>query len=178
MNRYTLPSIKLLMFSFFFILLSNNTYSQDQEYFTISLEILTDLSDDTIQTNNTNESSKKKVSSRYFRESADDKLTPKGSQLEEAIPSYFRHHKQLPDDFSGFVIELLQTDEKVERNYPLFERFGNIKVQQLDNGKYSYCIIVDFKSPNRVKIFTKEVILPNVPDAQALRYRKGKRKKM
>jgi len=178
MMFYTLPSIKLLLLSFFFVFLSSIAYSQDQEYFTITLEMLTDLDSSLPSDSKSKNSSKKNVSSRYFRESADDKLTPKGSKLEEAIPSYFRHHKQLPGNFSGYVIELLQTDEKVERNYPLFERFGNINVQQLDNGKYSYCIIVDFKSPNRVKIFAKEVILPNVPDAQALRYRKGKRKKM
>ena len=113
----------------------------------------------------------------YFTESAEIELTPKGD-IEEEIPSYYRHHKSLDNDFTGSVIELLLSDVKLERNYPLFERFGSIHVKQLENGKYSYCIIANFKKSKSLKIFVNEVIIPHAPTAKAVKYKRGKRKKM
>lgn len=180
MERYTLTTKNLFLTSIFLLLLSTSTLSaQETEYFTISLDLLTDLPS---STSHPTEKSKPLVSEkteRFFTMSADeDEFTPKGSiEAVEEIPSYFRHHKQLPEKFSGYVIELLQSDVKLNRDYPLFNRFGNVHVKQLANGKYSYCIIADFNRFKSVKIFAEKVILPVAPDAQALIYKKGKRKK-
>ena len=137
--------------------------------------MLTDLNSTSIQPQ-TEELSVEETST-FFTASADEEFTSKGDVLEE-IPSYYRKHKLLDKDFSGYVIELLQSDVKLKRNYPLFKRFGNIRIEQLENGKYSYCIIANFKKSNSLKIFVNEVIIPRAPEAKAWKYKKGKRKKM
>jgi len=176
MKHYTRQVKRLLLQSTLFIFLSSTSiFAQDQGYFTISLDLLTDQSSSSLQPPSTTI----KETSRFFTASAEEEpviLTPKG--VSEGIPSYYRHHKQLPEDFSGFVIELLQSETKLERNYPLFERYGNVHVKQLEDGKFSYCIITNFKKSNSVKIFAEKIILPHAPQAQALRYKRGKRKKM
>lgn len=167
---------RLIKTSTFVFLLSTITlFAQDEGFFIISVEMLTDLNSISTPTKINNNTPKEVP--LFFTESADVKLTPKGD-TEEEIPSYFRHHKSLDNSFSGYVIELLQSDVKLKRNFPLFERFGSVYVQQLENGKYSYCIIANFSKPTNLKIFVNEVIIPHAPEAIALKFKKGKRKKM
>ena len=167
--------IKVITFLSF--LSATSVFAQDEGFFTISIEMLTDLNSISNQTKI--KSDTKESVSVFYTESADVILTPKGFEgKQEEIPSYFRHHKSLESDFTGFVIELLESDVKLERNFPLFERFGNIHVQQLENGKYSYFIKTNFKKSSSIKIFVNEVIIPRVPEAKALKYKNGKRKKM
>lgn len=175
MDRY--KSIRRLIktSTFLFILSATSVFAQDEGFFTISLEMLTDLNSISNQTKVGTDL--KEEAPVFYTESADEELTPKGVEVEK-IPSYYRHHKSLDNDFTGFVIELLESDAKLERNFPLFERFGNIHVKQLENGKYSYCIIANFKKPDSLKIFVNEVIIPHAPEAKVLKYKGGKCKKM
>lgn len=176
MERYTSNQAKLLLSTILCFLSCTFISAQEENYFTISLDLLTDLS----STSNPNQYSSDNVSKEiFFTVSAlDDDLTSKGVDNEEGVPSYFRQHKIMPVNFSGFVIELLQSEEKLERNYPLFKRFGNVHVQQLENGKFSYCIIANFNKAKSLKIFVEDIIVPLAPEAQAFKYKKGKRKKM
>lgn len=180
MNHYTSKHQRLTAVSILLLLLSSISLTAQvhvQEYFTISLDLVTDLAAISPTSSSNSSKTEEQPTPRFFTASADVELTQKGSEPEE-IPSYFRQHKDFPTKFSGYVIELLQSENKLARNYPLFERYGNIHVQQLPDGKYSYCIIADFKKLNRVKIFAKEVIQPQVPDASIWSYRRGKRKRM
>lgn len=178
MDRYMSIRRLVTIGTFLFLLSTNSVFAQDEGYFTISFEMLTDLN--SISNPITTEvETKEEETPLFFTESADIELTPKGSfEEEEEIPSYYRHHKLLDSNFTGYVIELLQSDVKLERNYPLFERFGNVYIKELDNGKYSYCIIANFKKSSSLKIFVNEVIIPRAPEARALKYKKGKCKKM
>lgn len=175
MDRYKSTRRLIKTSTFLFFLSATTVFAQDEGFFTISLEMLTDLNSISNQiTLDTNTPQDVPV---YYTESADVKLMPKGD-IEEEIPSYFRHHKSLDNSFSGYVIELLQSDEKLKRNFPLFERFGSVYMQQLESGKYSYCILANFNNSKSLKIFVNEVIIPHAPEAQALKYKRGKRKKM
>ena len=175
MDRYKSTRRLIKTSTFLFFLSATTAFTQDEGFFTISVEMLTDLN--SISNSAKLDTNTPKVIPVYFTESADVKLTPKGDN-EEEIPSYYRHHKSLDNSFSGYVIELLQSDKKLKRNFPLFEHFGSVYMQQLENGKYSYCIIANFSKPKSLKIFVNEVIIPHAPEAKALKYKRGKRKKM
>ena len=94
----------------------------------------------------------------------------------EAVPDFYRHQKRLPAFYSGYTIELIQSERPLKRSYPLFKFFGNVYFDKLSEGGYSYFIKVDFSSKKAVKKFLKDVILHNAPDAKVVTYRKGKRK--
>lgn len=142
--------------------------AQDKDYIAISLSLITDKQPDT----------PKQGESKEHLVALEDSaiLSPKGTN--ENIPTYFRSHQELPQKFSGYAIELVRSQTPLAINYNLFERFGSVNVHQLENGEYSYCIILtNFQYHERVKKFAKEVVLPYVPDAQIYKYRNGKRKK-
>ena len=111
-----------------------------------------------------------------------DILTSKGkksqvlSNLEEAVPHRYSHHKKLSASFSGHMIELIQSDVPLSRTYPLFNHFGNIYYSKMRDGKYSYTIAVKFATRKEMRKFLNNVVKPNAPDARLIFYRTGKRK--
>jgi hypothetical protein len=91
------------------------------------------------------------------------------------IAHYYRHHRKLPTFFDGFAVELTTSDLPLRRDYPLFEQFGNVLVDQLDEGGFSY-LITGFRSEKAAKTILKEMIQHRAPEATVVHYNKGKRK--
>jgi len=108
-----------------------------------------------------------------FNESADESA----EIIEEEIPYYYRQHKKLATFFSGYVIELTTSDLPLRRDYPLFEKFGNVFVCPLKDGGFSY-VIKGFKSDKSAKSFLKNIVIHNAPEAKVFQYNKGVRKKV
>ena len=111
-----------------------------------------------------------------------DTLTPKGKKTQalhsrkEAVPHRYGHHKKLSASFTGHLIELIQSDSPLSRNYPLFDHFGNVFYSKLRNGKYAYTIEVKFATRKEMRKFLNNVVKPNAPDAKLIYYKIGKRK--
>ncbi len=94
----------------------------------------------------------------------------------EEIPDYYRHHKKLSSNYEGYAIELTTSDLPLKRNYFLFNQFGNVNYDKLNEGGYSYCILANFSSKKSVEHFLETIILPKAPEARLIEYKKGKRK--
>ncbi len=90
--------------------------------------------------------------------------------------SYYRHHKQLAATFSGYVIELTTSERPLKRSHELFGQFGKVHYDQLEDGTYSYCIVVDFREKKAAKHFLEQVVRPKAADARIIQYKKGIRK--
>lgn len=91
------------------------------------------------------------------------------------VPPYYRHHKSLPEDYSGFTIELIASAQPLRRDFTLFKQFGNVYYDLLPNGTYSYCILINFSNRKAIDEYLKMVIRPKAPDAKVVEYRGGKR---
>ena len=76
------------------------------------------------------------------------------------------------------MIELTTSYLPLKRNYFLFEQFGSVFYDKLEDGGYSYCILANFSSKKSVERFLEIIILPKVPEARLVEYKKGKRKVM
>ena len=94
----------------------------------------------------------------------------------EEIPDYYRHHKKLSSEYEGYAIELTTSDLPLKRNYFLFDQFGNVNYDKLEDGGYSYCILAKFSSKKSVEHFLETIILPKAPEARLIEYKNGKRK--
>lgn len=105
-----------------------------------------------------------------FNESADESE----EIIEDEIAHYYRQHKKLPSFFSGYVIELTTSDLPLRRDYVLFERFGNVMVDQLPEGGFAY-VIQGFKNEKSASSFLNNIVIHNAPEAQVIRYEKGRR---
>ena len=101
---------------------------------------------------------------------------PFRSQPKEEVPDYYRHHKKISSSYEGFAIELTSSALPLKRNYFLFDQFGSVYYEKLDDGAYSYCIKANFSSKKSVERFLETIILPKAPEAKLVEYRKGKRK--
>lgn len=84
----------------------------------------------------------------------------------------------LPEKYDGYKVLLLETDEELDSNDPLFKEFGNLTLEYLpDNEKPYQYLIGDFDNWDGTEKFMELVITPRFPDAKVIKYRKGKRKK-
>jgi len=85
----------------------------------------------------------------------------------------YREIKELPKFYSGFVVEIIQSNEPISSNSPVFNRFGKIYVDKSEN--FSYLILTEFESENSAKKYYQQIILPNTSTARLFRYKDGDR---
>lgn len=105
-----------------------------------------------------------------FNESADES----DEIVEDEIAHYYRQHKKLPSFFSGYVIELTTSDLPLRRDYVLFEKFGNVMVDQLEEGGFAY-VIKGFKNEKAAISFLNNIVIHKASEARVVLYEKGKR---
>ncbi len=102
-------------------------------------------------------------------------ITISDDDINEVAPYYYRQHKKLATFFSGIAIELTTSDFPLERDYSIFAKFGNVKVDKLDKGGLSY-VITGFKDKKSAKTFLRKVVIHSAPEARIISYSEGKRK--
>jgi len=88
----------------------------------------------------------------------------------------YRHHKRLPQTFTGYAIEIATSRYPLQNSDSIFHQFGNVYYQKLREGGYSYLIKVDFSSEASAWHFIKAVVLPKAPAAKLYQYKEGNRK--
>lgn len=93
-----------------------------------------------------------------------------------STPYHFRYHRTLSATYTGFAIELVQSDIPLNRNYLIFKQFGRIYYEKLPDGNgYAYCIKVPFDEQMAVEKFLKSTVLHRAPEAKIIQYKNGKR---
>ncbi len=100
------------------------------------------------------------------------RMTPTAVNSEK---DFYRHHKRLPKTFEGFVIELTTSDFPLNRDYHLFEQFGEVYYEQIKDEGYSYLIVADFSSKKSIQQYVQNVVIHKAPEAKVFEYKKGKR---
>jgi len=102
--------------------------------------------------------------------------TPKETERKAESVYYYRHHKKMTSFYTGYTIEITNSDLPLRRDYYLFKRFGNIKIDHLEKeGGFSY-LITGFKDKKAAKGFLNNIVLHHAPEARVIYYYKGKRK--
>ncbi len=92
------------------------------------------------------------------------------------VPYYFRHHRKLSAGYTGYVIELTQSDFPLRRDHKLFRQFGNVHYDSVSGEGYSYVIKINFTSKKAVKKFLKDTVRHRAPEARIIEYKMGDRK--
>lgn len=99
-------------------------------------------------------------------------------QKDESPIDFHRHHRRLSSTYSGFVIELINVERPLPRNDQLFDQFGSVYYDQLDDYRYSYLILANFSTKKAVRNFLAKMVMPRAPQAKVYLYKEGKRKVM
>lgn len=113
----------------------------------------------------------------YFAEVPINNSTYSSQKKSKAsTPEHFRYHRTLSATYTGFAIELIQSEIPLNRNYLVFKQFGRIYYEKLADGKgYAYCIKVPFDEQSAVERFLQSTVLHRAPEAKIIRYKNGKR---
>jgi hypothetical protein len=100
------------------------------------------------------------------------------SDLESPLsaPAAYRHHKKLPQTFTGYAIEVATSRYPLQNGEAIFRQFGSVYYQKHREGGYSYLIKVNFSSEDAAWHFIDTVVLPKVPTAKLFQYKEGNRK--
>lgn len=99
----------------------------------------------------------------------------KAKVAKNTIKDFYRHHKRLPVTFEGYAIELTTSDFPLNRDYHLFEQFGKVYYDQVEDQGYSYLILADFSSRKAIEQYIGQVVIHKAPEARIVDYKKGKR---
>lgn len=75
---------------------------------------------------------------------------------------------------SGFYIQLSITTEALDKTHSIFQEFGNLKVQEMEDSIFCY-LIGNFTTEAAAQNFLKNVILARYPDAIIVELKKGER---
>ncbi len=89
----------------------------------------------------------------------------------------YRHHRAMPAGYDGYVVELILAERPLARNHQLFNQFGSVYYDLTPEGKYAYCLLVDFSRRSALEQYVKKMIIHRAPEARVVEYRDGKRKK-
>jgi hypothetical protein len=91
-------------------------------------------------------------------------------------PTSVRFHKRFPQLFTGFAIEIAASTYPMDRANPIFQQFGNVLYDKLDEGGYSYLIMANFSSKDAALEFVNKVVKPKAEHAKLIHYNEGNRK--
>jgi hypothetical protein len=93
---------------------------------------------------------------------------------EEVLPIvFYRKAKKLSAAYSGYAIEIANSDRPLLQTDPIFKKFGSIIFDRKEDGKYVYLIPIPFSTKKSTESFLENVIKPNSPDAKLVEYKKG-----
>ncbi len=92
--------------------------------------------------------------------------------------SAFLSAQRLSTIYTGYAIELANSNLPIDRYHPIFRQFGNVQYEKLPEGKYTYLITGDFSSDKAALEFLERIIKPRVPGAKLFYYKQGRRKEI
>ncbi|HMQ48163.1 MAG TPA: hypothetical protein PKA00_12285 [Saprospiraceae bacterium] len=81
---------------------------------------------------------------------------------------------KLPKDFDGFKVEILASPEALPEDHAIYFQHGNILVEKLANGQFSY-LIGDFESLAETEAFIAQFLIEKYPKARPIEYEAGER---
>lgn len=82
--------------------------------------------------------------------------------------------KQVPATYTGYKVEFYFSGDELPANHRIFTQHGNIYMEKMNNGGYSY-LLGDFRNRENANRFLNSIILMRYPNAKVARYELGQR---
>ncbi len=81
--------------------------------------------------------------------------------------------KPIAHDYTGFCVQILETDKELTQEHSIFKQFGDIKIQRTDG--IIYYLVGNFKGIDAAQNYVDKVVNSRFPSAIVARYREGVR---
>jgi hypothetical protein len=88
-------------------------------------------------------------------------------------PSDDKLPKPIAYDYSGYCVQLFESNKELGQEHRIFQHFGEIKIEEFEGKFYYY--VGDFKSIASTEKYMKKVILSRYPNAIIARFSEGVR---
>ncbi len=90
------------------------------------------------------------------------------------VDTSFSQVQKIPEEYSGFKIEIMTAGEPLPSSHDIFFQHGNLAVDRLRNGTYSY-VLGDFQSLDEANAFLLDFLIGRYPEAKVVEYESGGR---
>lgn len=118
-----------------------------------------------------------RIPTDYDRAAASRKIITSQPRLGETIVASANNRvkaRTIPNYYTGYKIEFLTALNELPATHEVFNRHGNITVEEQPNGIYSY-MLGEFRDQQMAENFLKEHLLETYPAANLVLYNNGKR---
>ncbi|MEM6321203.1 MAG: OmpA family protein [Bacteroidota bacterium] len=113
-----------------------------------------------------------------YGQNEDEKIqaaaAPKIGETVVATATTSARTRPISTTFTGYKIEFKTAFQELPANHEIFSRHGNIVMQQLPNGMYSY-LLGNFSSDQEAATFLEEALRNRYPDARLVYFQNGRR---
>lgn len=82
--------------------------------------------------------------------------------------------KDLPENYTGYRVEIMVTDTLLADTSEVFFRHGNVVMETLEGNQFSYTV-GDFQDETAATSFLDKFIKPNYEEPRVVKYEAGKR---
>lgn len=105
------------------------------------------------------------------KEAAPSKIIP---TFKIEVDTSFSQVQKIPKEYSGFKIEIKASPEPLPSGHDIFFQHGNLVVDHLENGVYSY-LVGNFRSADEANAFLLDFLAKRYPEAKVVEYGEGGR---
>ncbi len=89
----------------------------------------------------------------------------------------FKKATKIEKDFTGYKIELIQVFEQVDFAHGIYQQFGDLSIQNVEEGAFNYAYFTgQFGDKKVAQDFLEAMIVSRYPGAKVVRFKNGKRK--
>ncbi|MEM9919019.1 MAG: OmpA family protein [Bacteroidota bacterium] len=92
------------------------------------------------------------------------------------VKQYQKKPRLIPNNFTGYMVEFYNSPYELPASHEIFSKHGDISLEQTKDGGYAY-LLGNFDNWRDANKFLNSIMLANYPDAQVVRYKKGRRLK-
>lgn len=90
------------------------------------------------------------------------------------VDTSFSQVQKIPKEYKGFKIEIKATPEPLPSGHDIFFQHGNLAVDHLENGNYSY-LLGNFSTADEANAFLVDFLIKRYPEARVVEYGEGGR---
>lgn len=85
------------------------------------------------------------------------------------------HHAEIVTNESGFYVQLMESEEILNKEHNIYQEFGNLRIKATINSQFCY-LIGSFKTKEACTNFLNNIILPRYPEAKLVEFSEGESK--
>lgn len=112
--------------------------------------------------------------SKKFRSKSQSNVRTAAKEYEITVELKNSRAIPVPDNYSGFLVEIMSDFEPLPNDHQIFQRHGRILMNRKQSGELAY-YIGSFPTSEAAQRFMDKMLLPIYPEALVVNFKEGRR---